>query len=1164
VATINDSVAESSETFTLNLSNPVGDTILNGQGVGTIYDNDGPVALPANLVSWWTGDVDGTDRAGSNNGTLSGGVGIVPGEVANAYSFDTTNYVSANTAGVPTGNADRTLEMWVYINAFGSGETFFAGYGAFGTSNEAYLLTAKTSHRLAFSQWGQSDNGPVLLNGEWYHIAVTNVGNAWTLYLNGLAVDSGSYTISTPANTQFYIGRIPGATSDTRKLNGMVDEVSVYDRALSASEILDIFNAGSHGKAKPVPVTIDQTAGQPDPTNGSPITFDVNFGVPVYGFNSTGVSLAGSTVGGALNAQVSGSGSSYTVTVSGMDGEGTVVASIPAGAAVDAQSNSSLDFTSTDDQVWFDNIPPSVTIDQDSGQSDPTNASPITFDVQFREPVVGFDTTKVTLGGSLAGTATVQSVTAGGAPGSYTVAVDVSGSQTGTITASVEAGAVTDPAGNENPDSTSTDNTVTFDDIPPTVSATLDPAQGDPAGGLAVLFDAAFSEPVVGFDATKIDLAGTTAPGATVTVTDSGDHIHYTVTVAGMTGGGTVQVAVDRAVVADPAGNPNDPSGSASVAFVHSGTLQFSSPTYAIDEEGAPTLQVTVTRTGGSDGPLTTDYVAADGTATLGSDYGAPSGTGTLSWADGDTSSQTISVPILDDGQLDADKAFTLKLSNVSLPGALGSPNSATVAIREEAGLGFAAAAVGPFAQADGQGNLLAATVVVRRQFDGHGAVTVHYATADGTAVNRAVAGRDYATTSGTLTWADGDMADQTVTIPLLDDGKSHGLESFSVVLDTPGGNALVGPIATATITLDKAHGVVVPGVLPKGQKAPGPFKDVDGDAVTVGLGGKAAGSDLTYYLTDGVGPIEEIDLSHTDPMKSTVTVRVKKAKAGGDGRVGIGTVVDDGTGLKGFTAKTGDLFGAGILLTGFVGSVVVGDVGDGANLVLAGPAPTAKSAVKLTAGVIGSGTNITVAAPVKSLKLVAVPAGGGSTVTAPTIGSLIVTGAGRPGKAGYVAPDFRGEDVTVTGGLASARVPALGLLKVGGAVDHAVIKVASSTGSFGNVGAVAVGSFVDSELFAGYAGPADGSGAFNLPATVGSFTVKGKANAFARSSVVATNFGPVSLASVDPDNAGTKFGFVYHGLMKSLTVKSPAFQFDPKGPAEQDMAASDFCVRKV
>ena len=104
----------------------------------------------------------------------------------------------------------------------------------------------------------------------------------------------------------------------------------------------------------PPTVTIDQAAGQPDPTSGSPIEFTVTFSEPVIGFDASDISFAGSTVGGSLTAQIErGPGASLTVFVSGMTGTGTVVASIPAGVAADANGNPNLASTSTDNSVLF-------------------------------------------------------------------------------------------------------------------------------------------------------------------------------------------------------------------------------------------------------------------------------------------------------------------------------------------------------------------------------------------------------------------------------------------------------------------------------------------------------------------------------------------------------------------------------------------------------------------------------------------------------------------------------------------------------------------------------------------------------------------------------------------------------------------------------------------
>jgi hypothetical protein len=97
-------------------------------------------------------------------------------------------------------------------------------------------------------------------------------------------------------------------------------------------------------------VSINQGALQADPTSASPIVFDVLFSTVVTGFDSSDVDLSASSAGGVLVAQVTGSGASYTVEVSGMASSGSVVAGIPAGVAQDAggignSASSSLDNT---------------------------------------------------------------------------------------------------------------------------------------------------------------------------------------------------------------------------------------------------------------------------------------------------------------------------------------------------------------------------------------------------------------------------------------------------------------------------------------------------------------------------------------------------------------------------------------------------------------------------------------------------------------------------------------------------------------------------------------------------------------------------------------------------------------------------------------------------
>jgi lysophospholipase L1-like esterase len=109
-------------------------------------------------------------------------------------------------------------------------------------------------------------------------------------------------------------------------------------------------------------VTINQAAGQADHAAAGPVRFSVVFSEPVEGFSAEDVELTGS-VRGTPAAEVTGSGTTYEVAVTGMTRTGTIVARIPAGAAHDAAGNASEESTSTDNVVLYD--PCNVDVDGD-------------------------------------------------------------------------------------------------------------------------------------------------------------------------------------------------------------------------------------------------------------------------------------------------------------------------------------------------------------------------------------------------------------------------------------------------------------------------------------------------------------------------------------------------------------------------------------------------------------------------------------------------------------------------------------------------------------------------------------------------------------------------------------------------------------------------------
>ena len=110
------------------------------------------------------------------------------------------------------------------------------------------------------------------------------------------------------------------------------------------------------------------------------------------------------------------------------------------------------------------------------------------------------------------------------------------------------------------------------------------------------------------------------------------------------------------------------------------GTLQFSAPTYIVNEnDSSGSATIKVTRTGGSNGAVGVSYATSNETANAGSDYTATSGT--LSWANGDTSNKTFSVPITDDGVYEGNETLNLILKKPKGGATLGSPNTAVLTI---------------------------------------------------------------------------------------------------------------------------------------------------------------------------------------------------------------------------------------------------------------------------------------------------------------------------------------------------------------------------------------------------------------------------------------------------------------------------------------------------
>ncbi|MEW6419423.1 MAG: Calx-beta domain-containing protein, partial [Nitrospirota bacterium] len=200
----------------------------------------------------------------------------------------------------------------------------------------------------------------------------------------------------------------------------------------------------------------------------------------------------------------------------------------------------------------------------------------------------------------------------------------------------------------------------------------------------------------------------------------------------------------------------------------------------------------TVSHTGSTSLALTV-YYSTSGTATAGSDYNSLSGSVTIGAG---STSANITVTPIDDSLVESDETVIVTLS--SNPAYIvGSPSSATVTIISDdvAPAGTLQFSSATYSVNENGGS---AVITVTRTGGSNGAVSVNYATANGTAI----AGSDYTSASNTLSWANGDTSNKTFTVSIMNDSIDETNETFTVTLSSPTGGATLGSPSTATVTI--------------------------------------------------------------------------------------------------------------------------------------------------------------------------------------------------------------------------------------------------------------------------------------------------------------------------------------------------------------------------
>jgi hypothetical protein len=271
------------------------------------------VAPPPGLVSWWRGENDLLDGWDSNNGSLvlaGTGITYADGKVGRAFSMGAPLAVGDNVS-LRMSNS-LTVEAWVFPTAL-SGATPRTIVSKFdypftfplGTQSGYYLGTTNNGSLIFMV----SPNGGVRTNAsivttqklpanQWSFVVASYDGSALRIYINAVLAASTNYSSGIfPGTATLGIGAVVGASGSAWPFAGLLDEISLYNRALSEAEIQAIFNADSLGKCLSAPIVAVQPKDQ-----SVPLGEDALFSVTALGskplsyqwrFNNT--NLAGAT-----------------------------------------------------------------------------------------------------------------------------------------------------------------------------------------------------------------------------------------------------------------------------------------------------------------------------------------------------------------------------------------------------------------------------------------------------------------------------------------------------------------------------------------------------------------------------------------------------------------------------------------------------------------------------------------------------------------------------------------------------------------------------------------------------------------------------------------------------------------------------------------------------
>jgi hypothetical protein len=215
-----------------------------------------PNYVPTNgLVGWWPFNGNANDESGNgNNGTVNGATLTADrfGNSSKAYNFDGINDdISVQGLQNININSKISISAWINTNQISTSKNIVSKYGGF---NDAFSLdiestTVKFNVSPGSANWNTCFNNNInLTTNSWHHIVSTYdfANNVFKIYFNGLNVGSinAPFQLGNANNIPVLFGHCydPNNILSSQRFNGKIDDVGIWNRALTEQEILDLYN----------------------------------------------------------------------------------------------------------------------------------------------------------------------------------------------------------------------------------------------------------------------------------------------------------------------------------------------------------------------------------------------------------------------------------------------------------------------------------------------------------------------------------------------------------------------------------------------------------------------------------------------------------------------------------------------------------------------------------------------------------------------------------------------------------------------------------------------------------------------------------------------------------------------------------------------------------